>query len=87
VAGPSPAHVGCWAQPSPCGLLGPAPKKIKKIESVDIKILHVLENYYYFFLNLFTYIRIMNKKGKRKRKYTNFFFATNIYQRQSLNYL
>jgi hypothetical protein len=34
-----------WAE------LGPAPKKIKikKIESVDIKILHILENYIFFF--------------------------------------
>jgi len=45
----------------------------------------ILENYI-FFLNLFTSIRIMNKKGKRKRKYTNFLVATNFYQRQSWNY-
>jgi hypothetical protein len=58
-----------WAE------LGPAPKtkkikinkkiKNKKIESVEIKILHVFEKKY-IFVNLFTDIRIMNKKGKRK---------------------
>jgi predicted ABC-type exoprotein transport system permease subunit len=40
----------------------------------------------YIFVNLFTYIRIINKREK-KRKYTNFLVAMNFYQRQSWNYL
>jgi hypothetical protein len=48
------------------GWQGPSQNKNKKIENVEIKILHVLEKIY--FNNLFTDIRIRNKK-----KYTDFF--------------
>jgi hypothetical protein len=52
-----------WAE------LGPA----QKIESVEIKILHVLEKKC-IFINLFNDIRMKNKK-----KYIDFFLATNFY--------
>jgi len=64
-------HACCSAQPghwlgpvTGSGWLSPAQppknKKLKKIESVEIEILHVLEKMY--FNNLFTDIRIRNKK-------------------------
>jgi hypothetical protein len=74
LARPNPAQP-LWVE------LGPAQKnnKNKKIKSVEIKILHVLENI--IFINLFTDIRIWNNIYI----YT-FFLATNFYQRQSWNY-
>jgi hypothetical protein len=67
-----------WAE------LDPAPKnkKNKKIKNrkCRYKNFACLRELYFFF-NLFTYIRIMNKKRKRKRKHTNFLVATNFYQR------
>jgi hypothetical protein len=65
------AHACCSAQPghwlgpvTGSGWLSPAQppknKKLKKIESVEIEILHVLEKMY--FNNLFIDIRIRNKK-------------------------
>jgi len=66
LAGPSPAHVGC---------AGPSPKKIKNKKIKIIKnrkcryknFACLRKLYIFFLLNLFTYIRIMNKKGKRKK--------------------
>jgi hypothetical protein len=61
---PPPGH---WLGPvTGPGWQGPSQNKNKKIENVEIKILHVLEKIY--FNNLFTDIRIRNKK-----KYTDFF--------------